>query len=152
MSQCYKPGDFKTYFNENMKDLGLPVPQTLFDNLNAAVANAGLVLDALETLGTGATMAEVIKATTGLEKLKVAASLGASFYVGAVIGSIAVASGRSVGCGNRVSDMFVFLQQNNLAFDGWNSFYARNPEILDKSSRFRVAYRSKALVGSGVYA
>ncbi|VXB33741.1 conserved hypothetical protein [Pseudomonas sp. 8O] len=97
-------------------------------------------------------MAEVIKATTGLEKLKVAASLGASFYVGAVIGSIAVASGRSVGCGNRMSDMFVFLQKNNLAFDGWNSFYARNPEILDKSSRFRVAYRSKALVRSGVYA
>ena len=152
MSQCYKPGDFKTYFNENMKDLGLPVPQTLFDNLNAAVANAGLVLDALETLGTGATMAEVIKATTGLEKFKVAASLGASFYVGAVIGSIAVASGRSVGCGNRMSDMFVFLQKNNLAFDGWNSFYARDPEILDKSSRFRVAYRSKALVRSGVYA
>jgi hypothetical protein len=62
-----------------MKDLGLPVPQTLFDNLNAAVANAGLVLDALETLCTGATMAEVIKATTGLEKLKVTASLGGFF-------------------------------------------------------------------------
>lgn len=152
MSQCHHSDDFKTYFNENMKDLGLPVPQTLFDKFNAAVANAGLALDVLGTSGTGATMAEVIKATTGLERLNVAASLGVSFYVGAVIGSLAVASGCSVGCGNRMSDMFVFLQKNNLAFDGWNSFYARNPEILDKSSRFDVAYRSKALVGSGVYA
>ena len=128
-----------------MKDLGLPVPQTLFDNFNAAVANAGLILETLGTLGKGATMAEVIKATTGLERLKVAASLGASFYVGAIIGSIAVASGRSLGCGNRISDTFVFIHQNNLTFDGWNSFYVRNPEILDKSSKFRIAYRSKAL-------
>jgi hypothetical protein len=152
MSQCYSSGDFKKYFNENMKDLGLPVPQTLFDNFNAAVANAGLILEALGTLGKGATMAEVIKATTGLERLKVAASLGASFYVGAVIGSIAVASGRSLGCGSRISDMFVFLHQNNLTFNDWNSFYVNNPEILDKSSRFRVAYRSKALDGNRAYA
>lgn len=152
MNQCNNSGDFKKYFNENMKDLGLPVPQTLFDNFNAAVANAGLILEALGTLGKGATMAEVIKATTGLERLKVAASLGASYYVGAVIGSIAVASGRSLGCGSRISDMFVFLHKNNLTFDGWNSFYVRNPEILDKNSRFRVAYRSKALASNGAYA
>ena len=152
MIPCYNSGDFKKYFNENMQDLGLPVPQTLFDNFNAAVANAGLILEAIGTLGRGATMAEVIKATTGLEKLKVAASLGASFYVGAVIGSIAVARGRSLGCGYRITDMFVFLHQNNLQFEGWNAFYIINPEILDKSNRFRVAYRYKAQAENRVYA
>ena len=105
MNRCYAAGDFKKYFNENMQALGLPVPSTLFDNVTAAIANAGLVLEAVHTLGKGATMAEVIRATTGLEKLKVAASLGAAYYVGAVIGSIAVASGRVFGCGSRIADV-----------------------------------------------
>ncbi len=89
MSQCYTPGDFKKYFNENMKAMNLPVPSTLFDNFNAAIANAWLILEALNTPGKGATIAEIIKATTGLEKLKVSAILGAAYYVGAAIGSIA---------------------------------------------------------------
>lgn len=147
MSQCYSSGDFKKYFNENMRDLGLPVPDTLFDNINAAIANAGLILETLSSLGKTATMLEVIKATTGLERLKVAAALSASFYVGAVIGSIAVASGRSLGCGNRMSDMFVFLHQNNLMFNDWNSFYLRNREILEKDNKLRMAYRTKSLAG-----
>lgn len=145
MSQCYTSGDFKKYFNENMKAMNLPVPSTLFDNFNAAIANAGLILEALNTLGKGATIAEIIKATTGLEKLKVAASLGAAYYVGAAIGSIAVASGRSLGCGYRISDMFVFLEQTNLKFDNWNSFYMMHPEILDKSHKFRQIYYAKAI-------
>lgn len=86
------------------------------------------------------------------EKLKVAASLGASFYVGAVIGSIAVASGRSLGCGYRISDMFVFLHQNNLQFEGWSAFYIRNPEVLDKNSKFRITYRTKAQPQNRAYA
>ena len=149
MANCYKAGAFKQYFDENMTALGLPVPSTLFDNFNAAIANAGLILETLGSLGKGATMAEVIKATTGLEKLKVAASLGAAFYVGAAIGSIAVASGRSLGCGSRMADMFVLMQQNKqLEFDGWHAFYAMNPEILNKSSRVRRLYFSKALSAS----
>jgi hypothetical protein len=31
MSECYNSGDFQKYFNENMQDLGLPVPSTYFD-------------------------------------------------------------------------------------------------------------------------
>ncbi len=36
MSQCYNPGDFKKYFNENMSALGAPVPQGLFDSYQKA--------------------------------------------------------------------------------------------------------------------
>jgi hypothetical protein len=116
MSQCYNSGDFKRYFNENMQELGLPVPSTLFDGYNTAIAHAMVMVETLRTLGKGATVAELIGATTGLEKLKVAATFGASAYVGAVIGSIAVASGRSLGCGSRISDLFVFTHQHNLKF------------------------------------
>ena len=143
MHQCYNNGDFKKYFDENMKALYLPVPATLFDTFTAAVANAGLILETLKILGNGATMAEVLKATTGLEKLKVAASLGAAYYLGAVIGSIAVASGRSLGCGAKLSDMFVFLEKNKLAFEDWYSFYFFNPEILDENDHSRYAFRNK---------
>ena len=38
MSQCYKSGDFKKYFDENMQELGLPVPSTLFDTYQTAVS------------------------------------------------------------------------------------------------------------------
>jgi len=144
MSQYYTSGDFKRYFDENMKAMKLPVPSTLFDNFNAAIVNAGLILETLNTLGKGATMAEIIKATTGLEKLKVAASLSAAYYVGAVIGSIAVASGRSLSCGHRISEMFIFLKQNKLKFDDWNSFYLMNPEIFDKTHHYRAGYLFKA--------
>ena len=140
MFSCNKPGDFQKYFNENMQDLGLPVPSTLFDNVNMAIAYATTMAETLATLGKGATMGELIGATTGLEKLKVAAAIGAAGYVGAMIGSIAVASGRLLGCGSRIADMFVFLDQNNLMFKGWHEFYVKNPQILDNTLTNRAAF------------
>ncbi|WDE10017.1 hypothetical protein [Thalassomonas haliotis] len=154
MAKCYTSGDFNKYFNENMQALGLPFPSTFFDSYNAAIAHAMIMVETLKTLGNGATVAELIGATTGLEKLKVAATLGAASYVGAIIGSIAVASGRSLGCGSRISDMFVFLHQNKLEFDGWHSFYIYNPQVLDKKHTFRKSFglRSKNSPASFEYA
>ena len=154
MSQCYNPGDFKKYFNENMKALGAPVPTTLFDSYQTAVGTASLLVGALNGLGKGATIAELVGATVGLEKLMVAGAFGAAAYIGMVIGSIAVASGRSLGCGYRISDMFVFLEQNNLKFNGWNAFFSHNPQILDKSYPFRnsVGLRAKSSPISFEYA
>lgn len=144
MSQCYTTGDFQKYFNENMQDLGLPVPGTLFDTYQTAVATASTLAGTLATLGKGATIGELIGATVGLEKLAVAASIGAAAYTGAVIGSIAVASGRSLGCGARISDLFVFTQQNRLHFDGFSEFYARNPQVLDTGITYRSNFGLRA--------
>jgi hypothetical protein len=144
MNSCYNSGDFKKYFNENMKDLGLPVPSTLFDTYQTAVATASTLVGTLTTLGKGATIGELIGATVGLEKLAVAASIGAAGYTGAVIGSIAVASGRSLGCGSRMSDMFVLMQQNSLQFNGWHAFYMNNPQVLDKRHKLRGDFAARA--------
>jgi len=144
MNQCYRAGDFKKYFKENMQALGLPFPSTFFDSYNAAIAHAIIMLETLKTLGKGATVAELIGATTGLEKLKVAATFGATAYVGAVIGSIAVASGRSLGCGSRISDMFVFTHQNKLQFKGWQTFYIHNSKIFDKNNPLRKSFSLRA--------
>ena len=145
MGQCYKTGDFKKYFKENMNELGLKVPSGLFDSSKKAIETAGLILGTLKLLGKGATMAEVAGATIALEKLAVLSALSASYYVGAVIGSIAVASGRSLGCGYRISDMITLLENNNLKFNNWNSFYMMHPEILDKGHKFRKVYYAKAI-------
>ncbi len=154
MSQCYKLGDFKKYFTENMKALGAPVPTTLFDSYQTAIGTATLLVSTLHTLGKGATIAELIGATIGLEKLAVAAAFGAAGYTGVVIGSIAVASGRSLSCGTRISDMFVFTSQNNLQFKGWHAFYIHNPQVLDKTHTFRnsVGMRMKSSPISFEYA
>lgn len=144
MNQCYQSGDFGKYFNENMRELGLPVPTTLFDTYQTAVATASTLVGTLATLGKGATMGELIGATVGLEKLSVAASIGAVGYVGAVVGSIAVASGRSLGCGSRISDLFVFAHQNKLDFSGFTQFYARNPEVIDKNKKLRRTFGLRA--------
>lgn len=154
MSQCYASGDFRKYFVENMTALGLPVPSSLFDTHQTAVATAGAIAATLATLGKGATMAELIGATVGLEKLAVAASIGAAAYTGAVIGSIAVASGRSLGCGASISDVFVLTHQKNLQFNGWHAFYAHNPQVLNNGhiSRSSFAARAKKSPASFEYA
>lgn len=150
MTRNYKSGDFSKYFKENMNALNLPVPSQLFDTFSSAVANAALMAEALSTLGTGATIGELIKATTGLEKLKVVAGLGAAYYVGAVIGSIAVATGRSLSGGTSIADFFVFQQRHGLNFKGSRHFYLTHQEILNPSRIGRAAFKTKASLAAGV--
>lgn len=146
MSQCYKSGDFKKYFDENMQDLGLPVPTTLFDTYNTAIGTASTLVGTLSTLGKGATLGELIGATVGLEKLAVCAAVGASAYTGAVIGSIAVASGRVLGCGTRMADMFALTDRYNLKFGGAAAFYALNPQILNGKSSSKASFGLRAKI------
>ncbi len=141
---CSNDQEFRKYFNENMKELGLPVPKTLFDNFTAAVATASVMLEALGSLGARATMTELAGATAQLEKLKVLGALAASFYVGAVIGSLAVASGRYLGCGSRISDLFALQKQYKLQFQGSTQFYALHPEILNPQRANRKHFATKA--------
>ena len=143
MRERYSSGDFKKYFTENMNALGLTVPSGLFDTAEKATANAVLILSAIDKLGKGATMAQIAGATVAIEKLMVLGAMSASGYVGAVIGSIAVATGISLGCGYRISDMVSFLDKNNLKFDNWNVFYANNPQILNKNYAFRKVFGMK---------
>lgn len=127
-----------------MNALGMPVPTTLFDTYQTAIETASTLTGTLATLGKGAAMSEIIGATVGLEKLAVAATVCATAYTGTVIGSIAVASGRSLGCGSRISDMFVFANQNGFNFNEWHAFFSRNQEIFDKNNKNRVSFGDRA--------
>lgn len=81
-NQCYKKGDFYRYFEENMNALGLSAPKSLFESAEKATATAIVMISTLEHLGKHATIAELVGATTKLEKLMVAGSFIAAGYVG----------------------------------------------------------------------
>jgi hypothetical protein len=87
--------DFATAFQKNMTALGLPAPTRLFGTVQTATANATAPLDAFQSVGTGATLAAIIGATSGLEGLSVVGGLSAAFYVGAVVGSLVVTANAS---------------------------------------------------------
>ena len=131
MDKCYNTGDFGRYFRENMDAMGLPAPMSLFGTFTTAVSNGSMMAGVLHQLGPSATMRELAKATLKSEKFALVLGLSAAWYTGAAVGSIAVASGRSLGCGTRLSDIFVFVHRHQLRFPGWETFYHRHPQVID---------------------
>jgi len=126
-----------------MDGLGLPTPAGLYESFQAALSNTGVILGAISTSGKGATLTELALGTFATEKIIVLSGIGAAGYVGASIGSMAVASGRVLGCGSRLADMLAFSIQYNLKFEGYATFYRLHPEIFDISATNRSAFGSR---------
>lgn len=89
---------FSKAFHDNMRSLGLEAPTTLFSSLQTAVGTFTTMLGALKAVGPRATIAELAGATTALEKLGVIGALAASYYVGATLGSLIVATENVKAC------------------------------------------------------
>lgn len=138
MSQFYE------YFKENMNALGFDAPASLYDTQQRAVATAGALITAIEKLGKTATVAEVVGATTRLEKLLVIGALSAAFYVGAVIGSIAIATGRAAAGGTSLSDVFFTASAHGLRAPWLANQLSVHPEIYRKSAPRRSLYALKS--------
>lgn len=140
-----KCGDFSKAFQENMAALGLPAPTTLFGNVQAATANLAAMLNAFKSVGPTATIAEIIGATTGLEVLGVIGAVTASFYIGAVIGSLIVAANVAMKCTNAVatsSTIRHWAGMNGVAIPPvMYAFLNRHPEVvMDIPSRRSYAF------------
>jgi hypothetical protein len=113
-----KASSFYDYFRENMKTLGLPAPQSLFGTLTTALATIGAMSKYVEKYGNGRTVAEMadkLRSTAAgagavgvsvalQEVVLVGVGMSAAFYVGACIGSLAVATGRSLSGGLTIAD------------------------------------------------
>ena len=140
MSEFYK------YFKENMEGLGLPAPETLFGSVQAAVANATVILSQIDKFGKSVTVGELIGAGTRLEGLGVIAACSAAFYVGAVIGSIAVATGRSLSGGTSLSDVIFTATRYNLNRPWLISSLHRWPGIYNPQAIARNGYRYHAVM------
>ncbi|HFD31910.1 MAG TPA: hypothetical protein ENJ28_04245 [Gammaproteobacteria bacterium] len=144
MIDCNKEQSFFKYFKENMNSLGLKVPSSLFDTQSSAVLNASAILAAIKLLGPKATLAEVAGATVALEKLAVLGALSASYYLGAVVGSIAVATGRYLGCGKTIADYFVLIESQGLMTPELNRHLNQYQIILNTELPNRLSYGGMA--------
>ena len=124
-----------------MEDLGLPAPETLFGTTQAAVANATVILSQIEKFGKTVTVGELIGAGTRLEALGTVAACSAAFYVGAVIGSIAVATGRSLSGGTTIADVMFTANRYSLNRPWLISSLHRWPGIYNPKTVGRSMYR-----------
>nr|WP_314576092.1 hypothetical protein [uncultured Pseudomonas sp.] len=109
--------DFYKYFKENMEGMGLPAPETLFGSVTSAVGTATALLSQIEKFGKHVTIGELARAGTRLEMLSMTGACSAAFYLGAVIGSIAVATGRVLGKGTSLGDVLFTAYQYRLNTD-----------------------------------
>jgi hypothetical protein len=126
--------DFYGYFKENMEGLGLPAPDSLFGNAQLAIGNAAVLVGLVEKFGTAVTVRELIVAGTRLEQLAAAGSMAASYYVGAVIGSLAVATGRSISGGTSLADVLFEARRHQLS----------RPWLVQTLQRHPVMYKTGA--------
>lgn len=129
MSEFYK------YFKENMDALGLPAPESLFGHAQLALGAATALVGLLEKFGKRVTVREMIGAGLRGEKLAVIGAMSAAYYVGAVIGSIAVATGRSLAGGKSIADVLLDAQMNHLHRPWLPGVLVRHPEIYKRRSK-----------------
>jgi hypothetical protein len=124
---------FYGYFKENMKGLGLPAPETLFGTLTTATATTAAIVAAVEKFGTAVTVGELIGAGSLSEVLIEIAALSAAFYVGACIGSLAVATGRYFFGGLSIGNLFVCATAHGIETPRWlGDTISTNPVLLGR--------------------
>lgn len=136
---------FYEYFKENMDGLGLPAPNSLFGTVQAAVANVTIMLGHIDKFGRAVTLRELAGAGTRLECLSVIAACSAAFYVGAVVGSIAIATGRTLAGGTSIADVIFMARQNGLDREWLLRSLYQWPAIYDSHIKHRKTYHTRAL-------
>jgi hypothetical protein len=137
MSEFYK------YFKENMEALGLlPPPESLFGTQQLAIGTISTILGCIEKFGKKVTVMEVIGAGTRLEQFAVMSAAGSSYYVGALIGSLAVATGRTLSGGTSLADVLYEASKWKLDRPWVTTLLHRHPGIYDPSVPGRKYYRT----------
>jgi hypothetical protein len=135
---------FKDAFQKNMAALNLPAPDSLFSTYTTAMTNLSAMLNALAKLGPGATVAEMVGATTGLEILAAIAGITAAAYTGAVIGSLIVAANASSVCTTSAQvtpSVSRWAASNGIRVSPtMQTFLQRHPEVMIASSPLRMSY------------
>jgi hypothetical protein len=115
-----------------MESLGLTAPPaSLYGTQALAISTISAILAYLDKFGTKVTVIELAGAGTKLERLTVIGTLGAAYYAGAAIGSLAVATGRTMSGGTSIADVLFEASKQ-----GWNrtwltSLFHRRPGLYN---------------------
>jgi hypothetical protein len=102
------------YWKENMGSLGYTVPNYV-GTRNMVDGTIGALMAAVKQFGTKVTVKEVIIAGAGLEKWAAQGYLYAAYVAGAMIGSAAVATGRSLAGGTSIADVMMEIHLSGQA-------------------------------------
>ena len=94
---------FSKAFRDNMTALGMPAPPALFFSLAATLKQLGVMIDAFQSLGSHATVAQMVAQAGLQESFEGAGEMSAMFYIGAVIGSVDVARKAAGACGGNTA-------------------------------------------------
>lgn len=138
--------EFYTYFKENMAALNLPAPESLFGSAQAALGTATAMITYVDKFGPKVTVRELVGAGTRLEGLTTVGACLATYYVGAVIGSLAVAAGRSLGRGTSLGDVFFVAAQYGFSRPWLAPILQRCPGVYKPSVAARFNYKSYAAI------
>lgn len=134
--------DFYKYFKENMEALGLTAPpESLFGTQALATSTISAILGYIDKFGTKVTVMEMVRAGTRLEQLTVIGALGAAYYAGAAIGSLAVATGRTLSGGTSLGDVLFEASRYGFERPWLTSLFHRRPGIYDPSVSGRKYYK-----------
>ena len=125
--------DFYKYFKQNMDALHLPAPENLYGSVATAQASISGMLAYVDKFGPNVTVLEMIGAGTNLERLATVGAVQGAYYIGAAIGSLAVATGRTLGGGTSLSDVLFEASRWNWKRDWLLPLLHRNPGIYDPS-------------------
>ena len=135
LATCQPDANFHKYFKQRMAMMGFDTPKGYFDTAKQAAKTAAELLAAFTLLPKTATAAELIGATVLAEQVAVAITVGAAFYLGCVIGSLMVAATKTMGCEYSITEMSIFLEMNQLKFDGWNEFFHSHPSLFRETPK-----------------
>lgn len=132
---------FYQYFKENMESLGLAAPESLFGSQQLATSTITAILAYIDKFGPRVTVLEMARAGTRLEGLATAGALGAAFYVGAAIGSLAIATGRTISGGVSLADVVFEISRQGFKRPWLTLLFHRMPGIYDKGVSNRRSYK-----------
>jgi hypothetical protein len=107
--------NFYTYFKNNMEAMGLSAPKELFGTFEKSIGAAFAISKAVETYGTKVTIGELIGAGTIAEGLGTMVTVAAAYYLGAVLGSIAIATGQSLSGGSTIADVLYLAEKHKIS-------------------------------------
>ncbi|QBG83801.1 hypothetical protein EYR27_07690 [Xanthomonas oryzae] len=149
MDACVNQPGWASYFRENMNALFLPAPDSLYGNVTAVNGAIVTLVGLAEKFGPRITVMELIKAGTRYERFITVAGLSASWYLGAVIGSAAVATGRHLACGTTLTEVLMAASQLKAPPDVRNVL-VRQPIIYKTSLQGRSRFAALAKAHGGV--
>lgn len=133
---------FYGYFRKNMEAMGLPAPATLFGSLQTATGTVSTIVGVVGRFGTRVTVGELIGAGTLGEGLLVASGVLASFYAGACVGSLAVATGQKLSGGLTIADAVHAATLNGIQMPGWlRDVLVTEPRLLGRRSGAGALHR-----------